>query len=303
LPPGRFVPIGRPLENTRIYVLDSHLEPQPVGIPGELCVGGVAVARGYLNRPELTAEKFVADPFSDDPDALLYRTGDRVRWLADGTIDFLGRIDRQLKIRGFRIEPGEIEAVLERHPDVRAAAVLGREDPRGETRLVAYVQAHGLPSEGAALRAFIAEHVPHYMVPSAFVTVAELPQTPNGKVDRDALPDPPWDSASAEDEFVAPRTDTERRVAGIWGAVLSVERIGIDDNFFALGGHSLLAMQVMSRLRDAFGVTLLLRAIFDAPTVRELAEAVGAATPAVAAGPALVRVDRTAYRSAVVQRT
>jgi amino acid adenylation domain-containing protein len=298
LPPGRFVPIGRPLENSRIYVLDSNLEPQPIGVPGELCVGGVAVARGYLNRPELTAERFVPDPFVPAPGALLYRTGDRVRWLADGTIDFLGRIDRQIKIRGFRIEPGEIEAVLERHPQVRGAAVVDREDPRGEVRLVAYVDADAA-ADMADLRAFIAEHVPNYMVPSAFVAQGELPLTPNGKVDRDALPDPEWGKDTAQDEFVAPRNDTERSVAGVWSAVLSVEEIGIDDNFFALGGHSLLAMQVMSRLRDELGVSLALRAIFDSPTVRLLSEAVladQAAAPAPAA-PALVRVRRDGARA------
>jgi amino acid adenylation domain-containing protein len=293
--PGRFVPIGRALDNTRIYVLDANLDPQPIGIPGELCVGGVAVARGYLNRPELSAEKFVPDPFSDEAGALLYRTGDLARWLPDGTIDFLGRTDRQLKIRGFRIEPGEIEAVLERHPGVRGAAVIDREDPHGETRLVAYFEAAGGSPEASDLRAFIADHVPNYMIPSAYVGLTELPQTPNGKVDRDALPAPEWDRAAAADEFVAPQTESERRIAEIWSEVLSVEQIGINDNFFALGGHSLLAMQVMSRLRDQLGVTLTLRAIFDSPTVMELAAAVDAAEPAEPEqqAPALVRVQRT----------
>jgi amino acid adenylation domain-containing protein len=292
--PGRFVPIGRALDNTRIYVLDGNLDPQPIGIPGELCVGGVAVARGYLNRRDLSAEKFVADPFSDEAGALLYRTGDLARWLPDGTIDFLGRTDRQLKIRGFRIEPGEIEAVLERHPEVRAAAVIDREDPHGETRLVAYYEATSPAPEASDLRAFIADHVPNYMIPSAYVALGELPQTPNGKVDRDALPAPEWDRAAAADEFVAPRTDSERRVAEIWATVLSVEQIGINDNFFALGGHSLLAMQVMSRLRDQLGVALTLRAIFDSPTVMELAAVVDSAEQAEPEpqAPALVRVQR-----------
>ncbi len=295
LPPGRFVPIGRALDNTQIYILDANLEPQPIAIPGELCVGGIAVARGYLNRPELTAERFVPDPFSDAPGALLYRTGDLARWLPDGTIDFLGRTDRQIKIRGFRIEPGEIEAVLERRPGIRTASVIDREDQRGEIRLVAYVEAAASPPDAADLRAFLSDHVPNYMIPSAFVMLDELPYTPNGKVDRDALPEPEWDRATAADEFVAPQTETERRVAQIWSSVLSVQEIGINDNFFALGGHSLIAMQVMSRLRDELGVGLTLRTIFDAPTVMELAAAVENAqsAPAEVPAPALVRVQRT----------
>ncbi|HEX5852352.1 MAG TPA: amino acid adenylation domain-containing protein, partial [Solirubrobacteraceae bacterium] len=222
LVPGRFVPIGKPLDNTRIYILDANLEPQPIGIPGELCVGGVAVARGYLNRPELTAEKFVADPFCEEPGALLYRTGDRARWLLDGTIDFLGRTDRQIKIRGFRIEPGEIETVLERLPAIRAAAVVDRLDSRGETRLVAYVDADDATPEVAVMRAFLSEHVPNYMIPSAYVSIDEMPLTPNGKVDRDALPEPEWDQESASAEFIAPRTEIERGIAAIWSNVLSV---------------------------------------------------------------------------------
>jgi acyl-CoA synthetase (AMP-forming)/AMP-acid ligase II/acyl carrier protein len=294
-PPGRFVPIGVPLDNTRIYILDANLEPQPIGIPGELCVGGVAVARGYLNRPELTAQKFVPDPFSDEPGALLYRTGDRARRLLDGTIDFLGRTDRQIKIRGFRIEPGEIETVLERRPGIRAAAVVDRLDSRGEARLVAYIDAAEPAPDAADLRMFLADHVPNYMIPSAFVNVEELPQTPNGKVDRDALPDPEWDQESASEDFIAPRTETERGIADIWSKVLSVGDIGIHDNFFALGGHSLLAMQIVSRVHEELGVTVTLRAIFEAPTVVELAAEVDRAVlaPTVVEAPALVRVRRS----------
>ncbi|MEA2247193.1 MAG: hypothetical protein QOH46_1722, partial [Solirubrobacteraceae bacterium] len=277
LTPGRFVPIGRPLDNTQIYVLDANLDPQPIGVPGELCVGGVAVARGYLNRPELTAERFVPDPFRDEPGALLYRTGDLARWLPDGNVEFIGRTDRQLKIRGFRIEPGEIEAVLERRSDIRAAAVLDHEDPSGETRLVAYLEAASPSPDPADVRAFVAELVPNYMVPSAYVMVDGLPLTPNGKVDRDALPAPEWDRATVADEFVAPSTETERRIAEIWSGVLSVDDVGVNDNFFSLGGHSLLAMQVMSRLRERLGVAMTLRSIFDAPTIRELSELVDAA--------------------------
>jgi len=294
---GRFVPIGWPLANTRVYVLDSELEPQPIGVPGELCIGGAGIARGYLNRPELTRARFVLDPFSHDPQARLYKTGDLARWLPDGTLEFLGRTDRQVKIRGFRIEPGEIEAVLERLPGIRAAAVVDREDPRGEARLVAYLDADGDPPEAAKLRALLAEHVPSYMVPSAYVHIERLPLTPNGKIDLGALPDPQWDQAGGSGEIVAPRTETERRLAEIWSAVLEVPDIGIHDNFFALGGHSLIAMQVMSRLRDELGVSLALRTIFDAPTVIELAAAVQEAqtaqtAPAPLQAPALVRVRR-----------
>jgi len=294
LVPGRFVPIGRPLDNTRVYILDSALEPQPIGIPGELCLGGVAVARGYVNRPELNAQRFLPDPFSGESNALLYRTGDLARWLPDGTIDFLGRTDRQIKIRGFRIEPGEIEAVLERRPEIHAAAVVERLDPRGNPRLIAYLEAEGQVPDVGDLREFLSELVPNYMVPSAYVTVERLPRTPNGKIDLDALPEPHWETVSGAEQFVAPRTETERRITDIWSGLLSVSEIGIYDNFFALGGHSLLAMQVMSRLREQLGVTLPLRAIFDAPTVLQLAAEVeqAAAISADDAEPELVRIPR-----------
>ena len=272
LPAGRFVPIGRPLDNSRIYVLDAHLEPQPIGVPGELCVGGVAVARGYLNRPELTAERFVPDPFSEDPDGLLYRTGDRVRWLADGTIDFLGRIDRQIKIRGFRIEPGEIESVLERHPRVHGAAVVDRTDPRGEVRLVAYLETSERSEELTDVRAFLSEQVPNYMVPSAFVAVAELPLTPNGKVDRDALADPEWGNVTVRDEFVEPRTDTERALAAIWCEILGLERVGVSDDFFDVGGHSLMAVRLFTAIERKLGARLPLSSVFETSTIEGLAQ-------------------------------
>jgi amino acid adenylation domain-containing protein len=295
LVPGRFVPIGRPLDNTQVYVLDSALEPQPIGIPGELCVGGIAVARGYFNRPELTAERFVPDPFGEDG-AILYRTGDLARWLPDGTIDFLGRTDRQIKIRGFRIEPGEIEAALERREEIRAAAVVDRRDPRGEVRLVAYLDAVGAMPTPAVLRDYLGDRVPNYMIPSAFILIDELPLTPNGKIDIDGLPEPEWGAAGASEEFVAPRTKTERRIAEVWSAVLAVDEIGVRDNFFALGGHSLLAMQVVARLQDAFQVSLSLRTIFDAPTVQELAEEVERAGDAgpLDTAPPLVSLRRAA---------
>jgi amino acid adenylation domain-containing protein len=272
--PGRFVPIGHPLDNTRVYILDAQLEPQPIGVPGELCVGGVAVARGYLKRPELNAEKFIPDPFCDDPGGLLYRTGDRARWLADGTIDFLGRTDRQLKIRGFRIEPGEIEAALERHPGVRAAAVTDREDESGSARLVAYLTPvdNDDPPAFDDLRALVAERLPAYMIPAAWVLLDLLPLTPNGKVDLDALPDPEFDRSASADEFVAPRTSIERSLAAVWSEVLGVERIGVNDNFFELGGHSLLAVRLFAQIERAIGVRLPLASLFQSATIAELAE-------------------------------
>lgn len=301
LVPGRFVPIGRPLSNTRVYVLDESLEPMPVGIPGELCIGGQGVARGYLNRPELTAERFVADPFERDGGGLLYRTGDLGRWLPNGDIEFIGRADRQLKIRGFRIEPGEIEAVLERHPRIRKAVVTARTDSVGDARLVAYYTTtnEGPAPEPEKLRSFISEHVTAYMVPAAWVALDEFHVTPNGKVDMAALPDPEWDRSAATDEFVAPQTEAELAIAAIWQNVLAIGTIGVNDNFFALGGHSLLGMQVLSRLRQEFGVELGLRALFEAPTIAGLAAAVATAEPLRSDrdAPALVRVDRNQRRT------
>jgi amino acid adenylation domain-containing protein len=296
LSPGRFVPIGKPFPNTRVYVLDGSLDPQAVGIPGELCIGGAGVARGYHSRPELTAERFVADPFSQEPGARMYRTGDLARWTTDGTIEFIGRTDRQLKIRGFRIEPGEIEAVLERHHGVCAAAVTDREDPRGTPRLVAYLVPadQGERPASEELRIFAAEQLPAYMIPTAWVLLDTLPRTPNGKIDQSALPDPSFDRPAQGGEFVAPRSSTERTIADILSSVLSVPEVGVHDDFFALGGHSLLAVQVISRVCDQLGVTLPLRAIFDAPSVMELAAEVDRleVAPTATEPPALVRVAR-----------
>jgi acyl carrier protein len=230
------------------------------------------LARGYLNRPALTAEKFIENPFSDEPGARLYRTGDLARYLPDGNIEFLGRVDYQVKIRGFRIELGEIEAVLDQHPAVRKVVVLAREDTPGDKRLVAYLvpnqeQAH----TASELRMFLKEKLPEYMVPSAFVTLDALPLTPIGKVDRRALPAPDRSRPELGGTFVAPRTSVEERLAGIWAQVLGLERVGIHDNFFELGGHSLLATRVISRTCDAFRVELPLRSLFEAPTVADLA--------------------------------
>jgi amino acid adenylation domain-containing protein len=296
LPGDAMVPIGRPFANTRVYVLDGHAQPAAPGIPGELYIGGAGLARGYLGQPGLTAGKFVPDPFSRAGGGRLYRTGDRARWLADGSLEFLGRADHQVKIRGFRIEPAEVAARLLEHPAVREALVLVREDRPGEKRLVAYV----VPEEGAAgaaasaaeLRGHLRERLADYMVPSAFVAVDAFPLTPNGKVDRGALPAPEREEAAA---FVAPRTPAEEVLAGIWAEVLHRERVGVDAGFFELGGHSLLAMQVISRARAAFGVEVPLRALFEAPTVAALAGRIEALRGAgAAAAPPIERVPRDA---------
>jgi amino acid adenylation domain-containing protein len=265
------VPVGWPVDNTRLYLLDSRLDLVPVGVPGEICVAGIQVGRGYLHRPELTAAAFIPDPFSTSG-ARLYRTGDLGRYRADGLIEFLGRIDHQLKIRGFRIEPGEIETQLLKHPRVEQVLVMAREDGRSGKRLVAYVVSQDavLADE---LRAWLGARLPNYMVPSAFVRLDAMPLGANGKIDRKALPAP--DSAvQREDLYVAPRNPTEDILAGIWKEVLGVERVGVLDGFFDLGGHSLLAVQVLSRVRAAFGIDIPLGRLFEAATVEQLALAV-----------------------------
>ncbi|HEU0079960.1 MAG TPA: amino acid adenylation domain-containing protein, partial [Longimicrobiaceae bacterium] len=260
--------IGAALGNVRLYVCDALGSAQPTGVPGELWIGGAGVARGYGGRPELTAERFVPDALSGDLGARVYRSGDRVRWRADGVLEFLGRVDQQVKVRGFRIEPGEVEAALLGHPSVREAVVVVREDG-GERRLVGYVvAAEGAAVDAGELRAWLKGRLPEYMVPPAVVELETLPLTPTGKVDRRALPAP---DASGGGEYVAPRGEVEERLAAIWASVLGVERVGIHDDFFALGGHSLLATRVTSRVREVFGVELPLRAVFEAPTVAGLA--------------------------------
>ncbi len=288
--------IGRPLVNTRARVLGRRWEAGellPIGVPGELVLAGDGLARGYLGRPELTAERFVPDPFGP-PGARLYRTGDRARLLADGQLDFLGRSDHQIKIRGFRVELGEIEAVLAAHPELRQAVVLLREDAPGDRRLVAYVVPRQEPGPAAAaLRAFAAVKLPEHMLPAAFVALAELPVTTNGKLDRAALPRPEWGSAAAA---VAPRDPIEEILAGIWAEVLKLEpeQLGVFDDFFELGGHSLLATQVISRLRAVFGIELPVRGLFETPSIAGLAQAVAAARRPDGEQPAapLVRRER-----------
>jgi acyl-CoA synthetase (AMP-forming)/AMP-acid ligase II len=308
---GATVPIGRPIAHTSVYVLDDNLELAPIGAVGELYTGGDGLARGYWQRPALTAEKFLPDPWSDQPGARLYRTGDLVRRRADGVIEFVGRRDNQIKLRGFRIELGEIESVLQQHPAVREAAVLAREDAQGVRRLVAYVVgaprtenqeprenrepgtgnkgtneqgnnepepsalAQGAPLQPSALRQFLAQRLPEYMIPAAFVTLVALPISANGKIDRRALSardlaadDPAQDAPPS----TPPRTDLEHALAQIWSQVLGRERIGVHDNFFELGGHSLLATQIAARIGKSFQRAFQVRQIFEAPTVAQLAE-------------------------------
>jgi len=275
LVPQSEVPIGRPLGNALIYILDGSLNPLPIGVPGELHVGGSALARGYINRPELTSERFIPDPFSDAPGARLYKTGDVARWRSDGNIEFLGRVDDQVKIRGFRVEPAEVEAVLGQHPALRGTAVLARMDASGDERLVAYVVPHRQTAPTAReLAGYLRERLPEYMMPSAFVTLDSLPLTSSGKVDRRALPAPDPFGFRAENAYAEPRTPVEERLVEIWEEVLGLERVGVHDDFFELGGHSLLATRVVSRLNRHFGVELPLRVLFEDPTIEGLALAV-----------------------------
>nr|UBH04475.1 NosC [Desmonostoc muscorum CCALA 125] len=265
--------IGRPIANVRIYILDNQNQLLPPGIPGELCIAGAGLARGYLNRPELTAEKFIElDLFGKQE--RIYKTGDLARWLPDGNLEYLGRIDNQIKIRGFRIELGEIEALLNQHDDVQASVVTVREDTPGDKRLVAYVVPHQHTPTINELRQFLKAKLPDYMVPNAFVMLESMPLTPNGKVDRRALPAPDLHSEGTE-KYVAPRTPIEETLAQIWSQVLKVEQVGIHDNFFELGGHSLLATQIFSRIRDRFKVQLPLHELFNTPTIAELAPSIG----------------------------
>jgi hypothetical protein len=270
------------MTNTRLYILDRYLQPVPIGVPGELYIEGPGLARGYLRRPGLTAERFVPNPFGH-PGTRLYRTGDLVQFFRDGNIEFLGRTDHQVKIRGYRIELGEIEASLEEHGAVLRCVVLAREDAPGETqrgpgtdkRLVAYVIPRAMPGPKVGeLRSFLSEKLPQYMVPSSFVYLDVLPLAPSGKVDRNALPAPDERRPELDGAFVAPRTSVEVGLAEIWAAVLGFDQVGIHDDFFELGGHSLLATVVVSRARDAFGVDIALRTLFETPTIAGLAERV-----------------------------
>jgi amino acid adenylation domain-containing protein len=267
------VPIGRPIANTRLYALDAGLEPAPIGVAGELYIGGFGLARGYLERPDLTAESFIPDPFSQEPGARLYRTGDLGRCLPDGNFDFLGRRDEQVKLRGYRIELGEVESILARHHAVRESVVAVREDVPGDKRLVAYIVAHDEQIISVSeVREYLKETLPDYMTPSAFVFLDSLPLTANGKIDRRALPSPDGVRPDGETEYVAPRTPLEEVLTGVWSELLSVDQVGIHDNFFVRGGHSLLATQLVARLLTMFKIELPLIAVFKSPTIAEFAD-------------------------------
>ncbi|MGH2415317.1 MAG: condensation domain-containing protein, partial [Microcystaceae cyanobacterium] len=271
------VSIGRPIANTQFYILDQHQQPLPVGVPGELYIGGAGIARSYLNRPELTAIAFIPNPFSVEAEARLYKTGDLVRYQPDGNVEYLGRIDHQVKVRGFRIELGEIQAVLSQHPAVRETVIVSREDEPGDKRIVAYVVLNSEYQDSVLvpqLRSYLQEKLPTYMVPGAFVMLSALPLTPNGKVDRRALPAPENARPNLESTFESPRTSYEEIIAGIWAKVLGLEQVSIHDNFFELGGHSLLATQVISRLRDTFQVDIPLRCLFESPTIAGCAKSI-----------------------------
>jgi aspartate racemase len=274
---GRSVPIGRPIAGTLVYILDVQLQPVPIGVPGELYIGGEGLAIEYLNRPQLTADRFIGNPFAGDPDSRLYKSGDQCRWLEDGAIEFLGRRDRQVKIRGFRVELGEIEAVLSRHPAVREAVAVLRKDRAGDERLIAYVVQHGNSDiSGSDLLKFVANRLPSYMHPQAIISVDSIPLAASGKPDHAKLP--AYEPDHSLKSFARPpATADERRICDIWRRVLNQQNVGVDDNFFHLGGHSLLAMQVVSRLRDAYGVNIPLRSFFQSPTIAGLVELVLAA--------------------------
>ncbi len=266
-------PIGRPIANTQIYLLDANLQLVPIGIPGELHIGGDSLARGYRNRPELTNEKFIPNPFSGSPGDRLYKTGDLARYLPDGNIEFLGRVDDQVKIRGFRIELGEIETVLGQHPLVRQAVVLAQEDEPGDKRLVAYIvtEQKSRPAPGELSR-FLEGQLPDYMVPKAFVMLDALPMTVNGKVDRRALPSPKALHPELAAAYVTPQTEVEQNIAAVWQEVLNLEKLGIHDNFFDLGAHSIHMGQVNGKLRDLFNKDLSIIEMFKYPTINSLAK-------------------------------
>lgn len=288
------VPIGRSMAEKHVYVLDRRLELVPVGVPGSIYLAGAGLARGYRNRPDLTAEKFIPNPFSREPGARMYETGDTGRWNSQRELEYIGRSDHQVKIRGYRIELGEIEAILHQHPGVSKAAVIAREDEPGDKRLVAYVleKQKNMVTAGE-LRNFVKQKLPQYMVPSAVVVMEAFPLTPNGKLNRKALPMPEDAPGERETSYVAPQTPAEGILAGIWANILKLKQVGVQDNFFEIGGHSLKAVQVAARIRDAFGVELPVRKIFENPTIATLAQLLAGADQSMAAkAPKIVPVLR-----------
>jgi acyl carrier protein len=273
---GHLPPIGRAIANTEVYILNEAGNQVPAETTGELHIGGIGVARGYRNRPELTAQKFIPNPFGVRPDERLFKTGDLARFLPDGQIAFVGRSDEQVKIRGLRIEPNEVTATLDAHPGIQQSVVVAREVAPGDTRLIGYVvpvpQSHLTLS---ALRAFLRARLPDYMVPATFVSLEKLPLTPNGKVDRLSLPAPDKSNTLRDEARAAPRTEVEKTVAGILERLLNLEHVNVEENFFSLGGHSLLGAQLVAKLRDTFRIEMPLRVIFEAPSVAELSAEVG----------------------------
>jgi acyl carrier protein len=301
-------PIGQPIANTQVYILDSHYNPAPIGIPGELYIGGDGLARGYLNRPDLSAERFIPNPFAavhkNNIGSRLYRTGDIARWLPSGSLEFMGRVDHQVKVRGFRIELGEIEVALKDHPDIGEAIVIAASADKNDatagspkSALVAYVvPVAGATPSVSTLRNFLKTKLPDYMIPTIFISLAALPLTPNGKVDRVALPQPDGLRPTIEADYIAPRNDVEQQVADIWQSVLKLEQVGINDNFFDLGGHSLLLMQVHNRLQETFAREIPVLDLFKYSNVRLLAVYLSTGPveeTAPAADPARVEVRRT----------
>jgi aryl carrier-like protein len=260
------VPIGRPIANLQCYILDPQGEPVPIGVPGECYLGGIGVGRGYHRRPDLTAERFVPDPFSAQPGQRLYRTGDLVRFRPDGAIEYLGRLDQQVKIRGVRIELGEVEAALRQQPGIREAVVVARRDGQAGARLIAYVTADpDRPGEAAALKSALARTLPEYLIPAIIIPLAQLPLSPNGKVDRRALPAPEWDTQRTQ-AYEAPATETEQQLAAIWAQVLGLPQVGRHDNFFELGGDSITSLQVLAKAHRE-GITLTPKQLFEQPTI------------------------------------
>jgi acyl-coenzyme A synthetase/AMP-(fatty) acid ligase/acyl carrier protein len=290
------VTVGPPIDNTQFYVLDSNAQPVPMGVPGELFIGGDGVARGYYKRTDLTAERFLPDPFRDSPGARMYRTGDLVRRLSSGDLEFLGRLDGQIKLRGFRIELGEIESVLAQHPSVKQAIVVVREDVPGDKRLVAYLlpNAGGIPAAGQ-LRTFLLTTLPDYMVPAGFITIAAIPLTPNGKVDRKALPAPDWANQSRATPYVEPRNATEKQMADIWAEVLRLEKVGINDNLFELGADSLHVFQIVARANKA-GLDVKPRQILQFRTISGILAELDKNRGVASQAPVLAPVSRSRYR-------
>ena len=265
-------PIGKPVDNTQLYILDGKGKPVPAGVAGELYIAGVQVARGYLNLPELTEEKFVKDIFSNDENARMYRTGDLARWLPDGNIEYLGRSDDQIKIRGYRVELGEIESVLQKSELVKGAVVLAKEDKAGNKRLIGYVVPNGNGDfDKGTVDSYLRARLPEYMVPGVWVKLDSIPLNANGKVDRKALPDPDLSELLSK-EYTAPRNDTEEKLEAIWKELLGVERAGIYDNFFELGGHSLLVIRLISAVRKSLDIEITVNSVFENPNIKSLAE-------------------------------